>query len=231
MALQKKRKTILEDPEVLQEQFGKTEDFLKKNQNVIMAIGVAIVVIVGGLWLYRSSIKEQTIEAQAEMFQAVYYFEADSLNKALNGDGNNLGFLDIADEYSMTDAGNLASFYTGVIYLKQGQYEDAISYLEDFSTPDLLVQARAYSLIGDGYMELDELEEAIKYYNKAANYKPNQYFTPQYLMKLAMAYEAISDYASAVLTYEKIMDEFSESPEINDVKKYKARAEGLAMMK
>ncbi|MCH8317206.1 MAG: tetratricopeptide repeat protein [Bacteroidetes bacterium] len=231
MPLQKKRKTILEDPEVLQEQFGKTEDFLKKNQNIIMAIGVAIVVIVGGLWLYRSSIKEQNIEAQAEMFQAVYYFEADSLNKALNGDGNNLGFLDIADEYSMTDAGNLASFYTGVIYLKQGQYEDAISYLEDFSTPDLLVQARAYSLIGDGYMELDELEEAIKYYNKAANYKPNQYFTPQYLMKLAMAYEAISDYASAVLTYEKIMDEFSESPEINDVKKYKARAEGLAMMK
>jgi len=231
MPLQKKRKTILEDPEEIQEQFSKLEDFLKKNQNIMMAIGVAIVVIVGGLWLYRSSIKEQNNEAQAEMFQAVYYFEADSLNKALNGDGNNLGFLDIADEYSMTDAGNLASFYVGVIYLKQAQYEDAISYLEDFSAPDLLLQARAYSLTGDGYMELDELEEAIKYYNKAANYKPNQYFTPQYLMKLAMAYEAISDYASAVLTYEKIMDEFSESPEINDVKKYKARAEGLAMMK
>jgi len=129
----------------------------------------------------------------------------------------------------MTDAGNLANFYIGVIYLKQGQYEDAISYLQDFSSSDLFVQARAYSLIGDASMELDEPQEAIKYYNKAANYKPNKYFTPQYLMKLAMAYESVNDYASAVLTYEKIMDEFSEFPDITDVKKYKARAEGLAL--
>ena len=120
------------------------------------------------------------------MFQAVYYFEADSLDKALNGDGNNLGFLDIADEYGITDAGNLANYYAGVSYLKQGKFELARLYLEDFSADDLLIQARAYSLVGDSYMEEEKYDDAAKYYNKAANYKPNKYFSPTYLMKRSL---------------------------------------------
>lgn len=228
MAKNKKQKTIIDSPDAIYEKFSKTEEFLKKNQNILYIILGAIFLIAGVIWFYRSSLKEDNQEAQTEMFQAIYYFETDSLNKALYGDDINLGFVDIVDEYSMTDASNLSNFYIGVIYMKQEQYEDAIIYLQDFSSSDLLVQAKAYSLIGDAYMELDEPQKAIKFYNKAINYNPNKYFTPQYLMKLAMTFESMNDYASAVLTYEKIMNEFSESTDINDVKKYKARAEGLA---
>jgi len=67
------------------------------------------------------------------------YFEQDSLNKALNGDGQNPGFLDIIDEYSMTNASNLANYYTGLIFLKQGKYQDAINYLEKFDSDDEFV--------------------------------------------------------------------------------------------
>src|SRR5690606_22276199 len=121
--------------------------------------------------------------AQREMFQAVYYFEADSLDLALNGDGNNLGFLDIIDDYGITDAANLANYYAGAAFLKQGKFQVARLYLEDFKSNDLLVQARAYSLIGDTYMEEDNFEQAARYYSRAANYKPNKYFSPTYLMK------------------------------------------------
>ena len=43
----------------------------------------------------------------------------------------------------------LQIIYAGVSYLKQGKFELARLYLEDFSSSDLLIQARAYSLVGD----------------------------------------------------------------------------------
>ena len=52
--------------------------------------------------------ENQNNTAQEEMFQAVYYFEKDSLVQALNGDGNNYGFLEIIDEYSLSSS--IASF-------------------------------------------------------------------------------------------------------------------------
>jgi hypothetical protein len=114
------------------------------------AIGIVavIVLVVGGFFGYRYYTNSQDDLAQGEMFQAIRYFEADSLNLALNGDGNNLGFLQIVEDYSGTKAGNLANYYAGVIYLKQGKFPLAIFHLEDFSSNDLLVQARAYSLVG-----------------------------------------------------------------------------------
>ena len=71
--------------------------------------------------------------------------------------------LNIIDDYGITDAANLANYYAGVCYLKQGKFELARLYLEDFSSNDLLVQARAYSLVGDTYMEEQKYEDAAKY--------------------------------------------------------------------
>jgi hypothetical protein len=49
-----------------------------------------------------------------------------------------------------------------------------------------LVQARAYSLIGDAYAEKKSFGDAIDYYKKASEYKSNKFFTPSYLMKLVL---------------------------------------------
>ena len=103
------------------------------------------------------------------MFQAVYYFEKDSLVQALNGDGNNYGFLEIIDEYGLSDAANLSKFYAGASYLKLGNYENAINYLDEFSSSDLLIQARAYSLIGDAYVDIGDYDNSIYYFKKASN--------------------------------------------------------------
>ena len=162
------------------------------------------------------------------MFQAVYYFEADSLNKALNGDGQYDGLLKIADEYGGTDAGKLADFYAGVALLKEGKFAEAQSHLENFKSDDYLLQARAYSLTGDALSEQGKYKEAADMYNKAANHNSNQYFSPQYLMKAGIAYEAANDFKAAVNTYDKIIKEYVSSAEVTDAKKYKARAEMLA---
>ena len=98
-------------------------------------------------------------------------------------------------------------------------------YLEDFSSDDLLVQARAYSLIGDTYMEEENYEDAAKFYNKAANYKPNKYFSPAYLMKEALAYEKLNQNDKAKEVYEKIITDFWESAEYQNARKFKAKLE------
>ena len=213
----------LENPEALAEQFSKTEEYINRNKKMLIGIGSAVALLIAGFFGYRYYNSTQNAEAQAEMFQAVYYFEQDSLNLALNGDGQNLGFTDIADMYSSTDAGNLANYYAGAAYLKQGKYELAILYLKDFSSNDLLVQARAYSLIGDAYMEQGDFENAAEYYNRAADYKSNKFFTPQYLMKEALAYERIGDTEKAKDTYQQILDNYKDSPEYNTALKYSAR--------
>lgn len=217
---------VWEDPEVLAEQISNTEKFFKEHQSLVTVLSVIVVIIVGGFIGWRFYTQTQNEEAQSEMFQAVFYFEQDSLELALRGDGNNLGFVAISEDYSNTKAGNLANFYAGTVYLKQGKYDLALLYLEDFSSDDIIIQARAYSLIGDVYMEQEQFESAVDYYNKAADYKPNKEFTPIYLIKAAVAYERLNDLDNARKAYKRIIDEFWDSTEYQNARKHFARLGG-----
>lgn len=216
---------LVENPEALANKLHGAETWMERNPKTIIGILSVLVLLVVGYFGYHYYKDNQEVEAQREMFQAVYYFEADSLDLALNGDGNNLGFIDIIDEYGVTDAATLANYYAGAAYLKQGKFEVARLYLEDFSSNDLLVQARAYSLIGDTYMEEENYEEAARFYNKAADYKPNKYFSPAYLMKAALAFEKSNQNEKAIAAYEKIIDDYFDSPEFQEARKYKAKLE------
>ena len=224
---QNEEQSVLESPEALAEQISKSEEFIEKNKNVLTYIILGIAVVIGGFFYWKSQMAEKETEAQTEMYKAQFYFDADSLTKALSGDGNNLGFMDIIDEYDGTKAANLSKFYVGVIYMQQGKFDDAITYLNDFSSSDLLIQARAYALIGDAYVETKDMANAISYYQKAADYKENEYFTPMYLMKLAQAQEANNDFAGAVTSYNKIVKNYPKAQELNDAKKRLARAEQM----
>jgi len=218
---------VLENPDALADRLTHTEEYVKKNRNILLGIVGAIALAIAGAFFYFSHKTTQESDAQKDMFQAVYYFEQDSLAKALNGDGQNMGLLKVADEYSGTKAANLAHFYIGVAYLKQGKFKEALDHLEDFSSDDLLLQARAYCLQGDAKMELNQPKEAAELYLKAANYKGNKYFSPQYLMKAGLALELSKDYQGALDVYNKIVNDYSDAPEAMDAKKYRARAEGL----
>lgn len=220
-----KGEELLENPDVLADQINKTEEFIEKNKKMVFIFGGAIAVIVAAYFLYNYWITERNVAAQNEMFQAVYYFEADSLDKALNGDGNNYGFMEIIDNYSMTEAANLSHYYAGACLLKKGEYIAAIDQLNEFSSGDLLIQGRAYELIGDANMELKNFEEAVKFYKKAADYKSNEFITPGYLMKLAVAYEQLKNYQGAYDCYNTIVQKYVKSSEYQTARKHKARLE------
>lgn len=219
----------IENTDAINETLSKSEEFINNNKNKIFTVLGVIVFLLLGFSIFSYIKSNQNNIAQEEMFQAVYYFEKDSLVQALNGDGNNYGFLEIIDEYGLSDAANLSKFYAGVSYLKLGNYENAINYLDEFSSSDLLIQARAYSLIGDAYVEIGDYDNAIYYFKKASNENPNEFFTPSYLLKLAIVYEETGDLESALDTYEEIIEEFKNSPEFQTSLKNKSRIEGLLL--
>ena len=204
------------------------EEFFQKNQKVIGIAMLAIVVVVGGIFLMRYMKTNKNATAQSEIFQAQYYFEQDSLDLALNGDGRSLGFLNIIDIYGSTDAANLSNFYAGAIFLKQRDYSSAISHLENFTTGEDIVQARAYSLLGDAYMEQGNFSNAATQYGRAADKAGDKFFSPTYLMKQSLAHEKMTDYSAAIASLEEIIEKYFGATEYNDAKKHKARLEGLA---
>ncbi|MEM6828963.1 MAG: tetratricopeptide repeat protein [Bacteroidota bacterium] len=217
---------VLEDPNAIVEKANEFFDN-KKNRTIVFAVGGVLAAIIIGIAGYNYYITDQNNTAQEELFQAQFYFEADSLGLALNGDGNSYGFLEIIDAFPGTKAANLSSFYAGVSYLKLKDFDGAIRYLKDFSSSDYLIQSRAYSLIGDAYMEQDDFSNAEDYYEKAIGYRPNKYFTPVYILKLAIAKENSGDLAGAANTYQKIIDTYPKSDQIHDARKHKARLDGL----
>lgn len=214
---------LLENPEAIAGQLSRTEEFVAQNKNAVLGVAIVLALLVAGFFGYKYYKNTQDQQAQSSMFQAIHYFESDSLDRALNGDGNNPGFLDIIDEYGISDAANLAHFYSGVAYLKQGKYKLAILYLEDFNADDLLVQARAYSLIGDAHMEQENYQNAVSFYEKAADYKSNEFFTPRYLMKAALAYEKMDNINAAVDIYNEIIEKYWNADEFEAAQKHKAR--------
>lgn len=228
---QKKTEDLLQSSEALQEKVIGVEHWIEENPKIVLGVVGALLLAVGGFFGYRYYNDSQNADAQKEMFQAIRYFEKyidsgnDSLELALKGDGNNLGFIEITEEYGSTKAGNLANFYAGSIFLKQGKFKVARLYLEDFSSSDLLLQARAYSLTGDCYMEEGDFSSAANFYNKAANYQPNKFFTPTYMMKEALAYEKQNQNDKAIQVYQKLIDTYWDSNEVQNAKKYKARLE------
>ncbi len=204
---------------------SRTEEFIEKNKKSISYIIGGLIVIVALFFIYKKSyLAPLEDEAHQEMFMAENYFAKDSFRLALNGDGQYPGFLQIIDEYGSTTAGNLANYYTGICYLRLGQYEDAIKYLEDYSTDDVLLYAVANGSIGDAYLELGKTEDAIKYYKKAAYDKPNQFTSPFYLMKLGFAYEKLQKWEKALETYEYIEKQYNRTNEGRKVEKYITRA-------
>src|SRR6185312_12735553 len=217
---------VVDDHNVIVEKFQQSELFFLKNRKIFLYLLGAVAVLIAGFVFYKINQGNRNKEAEVELINPVFAWEEDSLKKALKGEGGT-GLLDIADEYSGTKAGDLAKYYVGVAYMKDGKFEDAIEYLKGFSSNDLILQGKVYALIGDAYMEQKDVESAIEYYNKASDYKPNEYFTPGYLIKLGLAYELNKDYESAVKAYDRIINDYPKASEAFEAKKYRAKDQAL----
>jgi tetratricopeptide (TPR) repeat protein len=205
----------------------RTEHFLEENYKTLLIVLGVLVVLVGIVWLGKLYLNKRNDEAQTQVYQAEKYLEMDSLNLALNGDGNYLGFLDIAKEYRLTNTGNLARYSAGICYLHLGKYNEAIDYLNKYSRKDKVIGSLAIGATGDAYVELGDLDKGAAKYVEAADFAKNSFNTPLFLMKAAEINELKGKYSEALKIYERIESEYPESTEGATIEKYIARVKLL----
>ena len=220
--------------ENVEEALSKTELWIENNQKTLWIILIAVLLVAVAIWGYSryrekknqaaqemSFKSEMTFEQQATKAVdfASYYMQNEDYATALNGDGENVGFLDIVKDYGSSKAGNLAAYYAGICYLKQGNYQSAIEYLKKYNNDDQVFAPLALGLIGDCYLELGDQQNAVSYYEKAATKKANDFTSPMHLVKLGMTYEIMGNYNKALETYKRLKTEFPNSSEAFEISK------------
>ena len=209
--------------DTLDETASRTEDFVQKNQKYILGLLGAIALLTIGYLLYQRFIAEpKQDDAADQLFVAQQNFQkavdgdakADSLfNLVLKGSEGKFGVVKIAEEYSGTDAGNLANYYAGIAYLNTGKYDEAIKSLEKFSSKDEVLSTLAIGAIGDAYSQKNQAKEALSYYVKAANAKKNELTTPRFLLKAGKTALALGNKADALKYFTDIKENYENTPE------------------
>ncbi len=218
----------------LDDSANKAEDWVGKNQKGIFAVIGAVALVLLGYLGYKNFIAEpKAEEAMNEMFTAQNYFNQavageskDSLyTLALNGGEGKFGMIDIASEYGSTPAGNLANYYAGMAYLNLKDYTNAVKYLSDFSTDDPVLGPIAKGGVADAFVQLNQLEDALGYYEQAIDASTNDYTTPMYLFKAANVALSLGQKDKALKYYERIQSEFSDADQAKNIDVFIGRAE------
>lgn len=201
--------------------------FWENNKKIIIGISTALIVTVGGWYLYKNYVQQPKEEKAAEaMFKAQKYFANDSLDLALNGDGQNKGFLNVISNYGGTKSGNLAHYYAGIIYLRKGDFARSIEELKDFTTDARQIQMFAYGRLGDAYSEAGKKDEAVDNYKKAGNYfTDDDNASSEFLFRAGYLLETMDKKTEAVEMYRQIKEKYPKSQLGFTIDKYINRLE------
>ncbi|MCR5713969.1 MAG: tetratricopeptide repeat protein [Bacteroidales bacterium] len=230
--MDKKKDSATTQMENVESALTQAESFVLRNQKILTNVVLAVLVCaVGIVAIHRYYVVPRRAEAAVQMFPAERYFAADSLQLALNGDGNNPGFLDIIDEYGRTPSGKLANYYAGISYLNLGEYEKAAEYLKKYKGKDVMISSIAVGALGDAYAEMGNTADALSCYMKAAETKVNDLTAPVYLFRAGLLCEKLSRYDEALSLYQRIERDYPASSEGRDIEKYITRVQQLAGVK
>ncbi|WP_339628976.1 tetratricopeptide repeat protein [uncultured Maribacter sp.] len=211
----------------LDEGASRSEEWVSKNQNYILSTIVVIAICGLGYLAYNQFVvKPKETSAANEMYYPQQYFDQalasttakDSLfTLALEGADGKYGFLDIIEEYSGTQAANLANYGAGMSYLNMNKYQEAITYLEDFSSEDAILGALAKGGLGDAFMQLGQPSDALGYYEAAIAHSKNEFTTPKFLYKAGVTALEMGDKSKALGFFERIKNEFPKSENANSI--------------
>ncbi len=220
----------------LDEGATKTEEWVARNQKYILGIiGVVVIGILGYLGYNQFIQGPKEAEASNELFFAQQYFDQavnsadnDSLyNLALNGGEGKYGLLDIIDNYGGTKAANLAKYSAGMAYLNMNKYQEAVSHLESFSSNDEILGALAKGGLGDAFVQLNQLDDALEYYEKAISHSTNDFTTPRFLLKAGTTAMELNKNDKALTFFTRIKDDFSDTQEGRTIDTFIGKVEAL----
>ena len=211
------------------ESLNTSETFFLKNKKLIIGILCAVIVIVVGGILYHSYVSvPRENEASTELAKSEQLMMQQQYDQALKG------FQRVADDYSSTDAGNLANLYTGLCYahLQKPDWKKALEYVEKFNTrDDQIISPESQVALGDIYAnngQVDRASESMKRAAEMADSRANNgvslTVSPLALLKAGQLLESQNKKAEALAIYKDIKKKYVASPLYQEIDKYIERA-------
>ncbi len=212
------------------------EAFFDKYKKAILIAVAAIIVVVVGVFVFLSMVKGPREEKASTLLgKGQIYFNNEMFEQALNGDGAGyVGFAKIADNYSGTDAGNLANLYAGLCYANLGKWAEAQKSLDAFSSKgDQMISPAAEAALGDAYAHLNQLDKAVEAFKKAASMadseaddKANNSLSPSFLVKAGEILESQKKKDEALSIYQDVKKKYVNSMLVQsgEIDKYIERA-------
>lgn len=197
-------------------------DFFEKNKKVIIGVLAAILIVVVGSYIYKYQI---VMPKHAKSQESLWHAEHSLLNQenwvaAINGDSlGHKGLKKVAEEFSGYSGGRIAQYDLGIAYLNNAQYNEAIEALKLVDFDDEMVSTVALGAIGDAYMELGNLTDAVSYYEQAYKNSKNELTAPIYMIKAASGKELDSKFDDAVKIYTDLINQYPNSELVENAKK------------
>mgnify|MGYP001369385108 FL=1 len=220
-----KNSTTAEVFETLDVNASKTELIVSKYQNYIIGfVGLTVFAVLGYLGYENLIFQPKSDEANNELFTAQNYFNkalSDTENSdslfllSLNGGEGKYGFLDIIKNYSGTNAANISVYSAGMAYFNLNDFQNSIEYLKNFNSDDEILKALAVGVIGDSFAELNQLDDALDAYMRAANSSSNKFSTPKFLLKAGNTASLLGKKSEALKYYNRIKNDYPKSSQSN----------------
>ncbi len=208
-------KEELENDPLLQS-YSRIRKYYEENRNTIIASGIGVILVLGlaiGYYYYSQS---QERKAQNLMGLAETYFLQGDYQSALEGSEEDftVGFEQIINNYSGTDAGNLALYYAAVCEYNLGNTEQALSYIQKYEVPEGIMGVAPLSFNAVLQTELGDHARAAELYVQAAEWDVNESTTPYNYLEAANAFSDAGNNQQARTYAQKVVDEYPNSSEV-----------------
>ena len=207
----------------VQEEPTGSEAFFAKNKKAMLYVVAVIVIVIVGAVLYNNYVvKPNETKASTALAKGQDYFNAEMYEQALNGDSISFaGLLSVAEQYSGTDAANLANLYAGLSYAKLGKWQEAVTYLEKFKGKgDKMISPAAEGALGNAYAHIEQLDKAVEHLKKAAKMADNNSLSPTFLIQAGEILENQGKPEEALVLYQQVKDNYPNSMQYQTIDKY-----------
>ncbi len=219
--MSKKRVKEELEQDIFLETFSKAQSFYDTNKSAIIGAAIALIVIIGGSvgYYYYSTAQEE--KAQQLMGIATQAYLQGNYEEALTGSEADftVGFEQIINNYSITNAANLAHYYAAVSEFKLGNPETALTYIQGYDVPEGIMGVGPLSFHGVILTDLGNHAEAAEMYVKAAEWDQNDSTTPYNYLEAAKAFYDAGNQTQAETYAQRIVDEYASSSQITDAQR------------
>lgn len=203
------------------EAVSRTEEYIEKNKKTLSIIGIALIVLIVGLWAVNHFyLQPRQVKALSALSAGEKLFQAGDFECALNGEGDYEGFDAVIKEFKGTKAANLAQAYAGIAKAQLGQYAEAIPYLQKFKGNDKMIAPSVLAALGNCYAQAEDYAKAAATLVKAAKKADNNALSGSYLVQAGQLFEQLGNNAEALKVYKTVKEKYYQSTQASDIDKY-----------